>query len=407
MSVRNLHDLFPNAESFAIAALYGVHDGFPEFQLSEYIKIVPKNEAINSFYLPLMNKALMEPSYFLIGSAEDERYRIPSRSLADPKDAESSLALAQIALTIHYSSPFYLGSTFCSSTRAGNSPIMLSRVDLPGSHRELSDDLFNMPKSPFFGDEIYGSSFEEESKGFFKNVAYSYFMKCDKRWNFAAIKYLSGITKLYAHDAVIDFSIALESLLSLDKESIGLKLRYYTALLLGNTYAERVKIQNDIKKFYDLRSSFVHGDFSKMGDNHLILIRRVGTYISKLLKVTCGKNITKEVFPELEYLGLLGAPRYAREKECVIVSESDIINAIKVELGEEKIDSYEFYLSQEDDDDKDLIVKLMINGENIESFYANLYIHAEPSLKGHGHIRYWLSKDEQDKYFYVVEKLNR
>ena len=36
MNVRNLRDLFPNAESFAIAALYGVHDGFPEFQLSEY-----------------------------------------------------------------------------------------------------------------------------------------------------------------------------------------------------------------------------------------------------------------------------------------------------------------------------------------------------------------------------------
>lgn len=324
------------------------------------------------------------------------------RSLKDSKDGESALTLAQLAMTIYYKTPFIIGPTYCWCQGAGNSPMGLSRTNIPGSHWELSDEMLTAPKSLFFVAKMEQNSFDEGGKKFFKNVTNAYVNKCDKRWTFAAIKYMSGITQMYAHDAVLDFSISLEALLNIDKESISLKLRFYTALLIGETYAERDEIQKNIKKFYKLRSTFVHGNFSEIGDEQLLLIKNVGGYISKLLQLTCEKKIENEILPELEYMILLGAPKYIKEKCSTIVTEKDIIEAIEFKLDLGKFDSYEFILSDDDDEYKYLMVKIIINGKEIELIDADYYMHFVSKLKDISDVSYWLSKDDTGHYIYIV-----
>ncbi|MGC2223024.1 MAG: hypothetical protein WA624_11965 [Methylocella sp.] len=70
--------------------------------------------------------------------------------------------------------------------------------------------------------------------------------------------------RLSPGNKAIEGAICLEALLCPDNnQEITYRLRLRSALLLSTGFDERCKISNDVKAFYNLRSSTVHGTTSE------------------------------------------------------------------------------------------------------------------------------------------------
>lgn len=189
-------------------------------------------------------------------------------------------------------------------------------------------------------------------------------------------------------------------------EQVSFAARYYLALLAGSNYRERVTIQNDIKSFYSLRSKLVHGSAFDIGEKEKSLILGVSKYLAKGLINTCGKRIEHEVFPELDYMSFLGSPSYSVEKVTFIVTVEDIVEVIKSYENLNSIDSFRSYMSEADEDgDRDLLIELDINGRKIGPFDASMFLWSHPKMNNMTRYSYWISKDENDNYVFLVSAI--
>lgn len=161
----NILNLFPGAQSVVVAPIFGLCDGFTEFSLSEYIRIVPRNDIIDAAYLPLVKMGL-NPDFYMVGIAQDMRYHIFPLKIENESDATASITLAQLALSIYCKSPLFLGTSICFS-KFIHSPLILSRPSIEGDHWELSDELIKLPKSPYCCTQVSNASFNQELVEFF------------------------------------------------------------------------------------------------------------------------------------------------------------------------------------------------------------------------------------------------
>lgn len=403
-SYDNLFRLFPHAKSIALAGIYGIKSEVPEgFKLSDQIYLYSKREEFDILYHPRLSDRINKPDYYLVGVSDDERFITGFRKINQISDALSSITIAHQALCIFHNAPYGLGQIEGFLLGSVGS-FGLSDPAISARNVEVDNELFRVPtlSHSFHYPGNKRASFDTQLVEFFTKVCNAYAGNIEKRWLLSALKFTSGINRYYAEDALLDFSVALESLLAMDKEQISFKIRLYLALLIGDSYNERAKIVDDVKKFYSFRSNFVHGNRKNLSDDNIAVIERVGTYLSKALTRTCGVNIEKDLVQELDYMLLIGAPRIARERTKVIISEKEIVDDICRKYNIETIESYRAYLMNTDDpDDKELLIELRVNGETIGPFYASLHIPV-PAHK----ITYWLSQDKNEGYSYCVDYID-
>jgi hypothetical protein len=402
---QKLFDLFPDARSIAIAGLYGVkRDISSKFQLSSYLYIMEKRDEFDNLYHPRMSKYSLKPDFYLVAVSNDNRYSMAFKKIETVDDVLSSISIAHQVLSIFHSAPYSLGqiegflvNSMCSYG--------LSNPQIAGRNSEFEffkqDEMFH----PFHYSYTPNIQFDLKLTTFFEDVANAYIKTREKKWILSAKKYTSGMNQRYAEDAILDFAVALESLLALDKEQISFKLRLYLSLLIGDTYTERKQIYSDIRAFYGFRSTLIHGSTLSLSDEQTKLITRVGSYLSKALIKTCGKKIKEQVMAELEFLSLLGAPRLIKERTQCLIYEQDIVNVICKYHEIIEFTSYKAYLSKQNDPDDDyteLLVDITFTNGEINTFNASFYISKFSALSSNHKFTYWLSNDAEKGYFYNV-----
>ena len=268
--MKSLLKMFPDAKMIAIAGLYGGPSEFKEYRLGKYLLITPRNSELDNIYISRMTKDLMEPTSYILSLADDFSFRSSPRKVNDKKDAEISITIGHLALTIYHRYPFKFGPIYAVDSVGGTGYFVLSRPDIPGVNKEIAGEMLWPQLSPFSGITTAKLVFDEGLDEFFVSIAQSYAEIRDSRWVLAALKYVSGMSQLYAYEAILDFAVALESLFNRG-EQVGFTLRLYTALLVGKTYGERLKIMKDVKDFYSLRSKLVHGSMLNIWGEHLHL----------------------------------------------------------------------------------------------------------------------------------------
>lgn len=399
----SIFTLYEGAKSIAIAGIYHLPSEFNTFELSEYIRIVPANEEIEKLYLPRLAHNVIKPSYYIIGIAPDKRFCTTSRKINDCKDAESSITLAHLSLCIYFMVPYYIGPVYGFNSEGSPCAFCISEPPKAGMHWELDDDVLRPQVSPLVGISSFNrKEFAPDFVDFFKKVGTAYAEIKDARWIFAAFKYLSGLTQYYSYNAVLDFSVAIETLVNRG-EQVSFTTRYYMALLVGNTYAERVIIQNDIKDFYSLRSKLIHGSAFSISEVENKLISNVSKHLAKALINTCGKRIKQEIFPEIDYLSLIGSPSYSTEKVTFVITVDEIVEVIKSIEKFEDIDSYKAYMSRMDEDgDRDLLIELNVKGKKVGPFDASTFLWSHPKMNNMTRYSYWVSSDENNNYAFLV-----
>lgn len=79
------------------------------------------------------------------------------------------------------------------------------------------------------------------------------------------------------------YTMALESLLGTSTTELSHRLAERSAIMLGATTEERIKIYATIKKSYDNRSTIAHGDLLKDDSNFEDRIMKVDDYLRKLM----------------------------------------------------------------------------------------------------------------------------
>lgn len=79
------------------------------------------------------------------------------------------------------------------------------------------------------------------------------------------------------------YTMALESLLGTSTTELSHRLAERSAIMLGTTTEERIKIYATIKKSYDNRSTIAHGDLLKDDSNFEDRIMKVDDYLRKLM----------------------------------------------------------------------------------------------------------------------------
>ncbi|ANY75969.1 hypothetical protein BBD41_27220 [Paenibacillus ihbetae] len=399
-----LFELFPDAQSIALAGLYG--ESISEFQLSDNIFIMSKREEFDNLYHPRLGPYVIKPDYYLVGISSDKRYSMPFRKLNKVSDVLSSISLAHQALCIFHNAPYSLGEVY-GFLKGSHGSYGLSDPSISGRNVELDLDLFRLDTMPhsFFNRYKNEKKFDDEVKKFFEQMATEYVEGKEKKWLLAATKYTSGRCKVFAEDAILDLAVSLESLLSFDNEQIGYKLRLHLALLVGETYSERLQIREDVRKFYNFRSTVVHGSKLLLTEEKIAVVERVGKYISKALIKTCGKNIKKEVIPELEYMMLLGTPRYLSERVMVRVSELEIVDSICKFHGINNYVSYEAFFEENanpDDDNADLLIKFNFGNGKSETYPASFYLSRVVGLMQVNRFTQWLTREEEKGYCYLI-----
>lgn len=399
----SIFELYPEAKTVAIAGLYGMPFKQDSFQLSEYISIVPANECIESVYLPRISKYAFKPSHYFVAIANDNRYWSTSRKLENRRDALSSITLAHLTLCLYHKIPYSLGPIYGFNSEGAPVALNLSTPRTAGIHSELKEEILSPAVSPIASLSVLNRGiFNNSLKIFFEKLAIAYSEVTDKRWIFAAFKYLSGITQYYAQDAVIDFSVSIEALVNRG-EQVSFSTRLYMSLLVGHNYAERKKIVSDIREFYKLRNTIVHGSTFNISEQNKELIIKIRSYLADALIATCGKRIEKDVFPELEYMCLIGAPSHSRERICNTITIDEIVNEIKNIEKIQEFDSYEVCLSEMDEDgDQDVFIQLKKGQEVIETFDVSMYIWQLSLVEGLSRYSYWLSQDETGNYVYHI-----
>jgi hypothetical protein len=400
--MKSLFKMFPDAKMIALAGLYGGPSKFEEYKLGKYLLITPRNSELDNVYLPRMTKDLIEPTSYVLSLADDFSFRSSPRMVNDKKDAELSITIGHLALSIYYRYPFKLGPIYAVDSLGGAGCLVLSRPDIPGVNKEIVGELLWPQLSPFSGITTPKLVFDEGLNNFFLRIAESYSEVRDSRWVLAALKYVSGMSQLYAYEAILDFAVAMESLFNRG-EQIGFTLRLYTALLVGKTYGERSKIMRDVKDFYSLRSKLVHGSMLKFNEGQLTLLKTIGEYLGRSLTLTCGKSLDKDVYPELDFMSLVGSPMHSAEKTNMVITEEQILEVALKELNIKELDSYRFYLSEPDSEgERELILELIVNGKAHEPLEAQWFLWNTSGLKGINHYSYQLSQNEDGEYIYLV-----
>ncbi|WP_219834786.1 HEPN domain-containing protein [Paenibacillus sp. R14(2021)] len=402
----SLFALFPDAISIAIASVYGVKLNENQYQLSKYIYIMPRRDEFDDLYHPRMDKYSRKPDYYFVAVSTDNRYySMGSKKIEDADDVLGSITLAHQALCIFHSCPYALGQIHGFRKDSGAS-YGISNPSVTGRNIEFSDELFKRDYMfhPFSFTRSSQNRFNQDLVGFFVSVADAHINNREKKWLLSAKKFTSGINQTYAEDAILDFAVALESLLATDKEQISFKLRLYLALYVGDSFSERQSIYKDVKDFYGLRSRLVHGNTLSVTDEQIHMITRIGIAISRALVKSCGKKIQDEVLSELEFMSLLGAPRYIKEKTQTIITEEEIVELICKTDEISHYKSYKAHLSKDDPDDDytELVITFTFEDENQITIPASYFISKSDSLQNISSFQHWLSMDDNGRYFYNV-----
>lgn len=402
-----LFERYPEAQSIAVAGFYGLSQEFGSFALSDYVRIEPANPALERVYLPRLPQGVTPPRHYLVACAPDDRYYEPHRQLRSIPDALSSITLAHQCLSIYHGFPYHVSYQFGFSRRPGTVAMLLST---PGGavprHHEFADELFH-PATTRLG--FFWSRFAEPEgvRSFFVELAKSYVEVIDQRWLVAANKYVSGISCFFFHEAVIDLAISLEAFLNRG-DQIAFSLSLHTALLIGNSYRERLQIVEDVKRFYRVRSRIIHGSYDRPSNGDVDLLMRIVDYLRRCLRATCGKQMAKEVYSELDYLILVGAPRYRRERVTSVVSEEDIVEVIRVAEAIDRGSKHWFELSDPDPDgDRELLLTFDVGGRRMGPYEVSRYIWRIPHVREWSKYEYWLSQDDSGRFVLLIDGIER
>lgn len=97
-------------------------------------------------------------------------------------------------------------------------------------------------------------------------------------------RFRKGLSNSNLEDKIIDYSICFESLFPDINYELRFRLSHYVAMLIEDTYDERVEVYNRIKKFYDIRSRIVHGNPPENINTH-INIKNIENNLRSLIKI--------------------------------------------------------------------------------------------------------------------------
>jgi hypothetical protein len=402
----SIFDLYPTAKSITIVGIYGIKDKqLSEYQINGHLYIVSRRDVYAEAYDRFLANDIRKPEYYLIGIAEDDRYCMSFREIKTIDDAESSITLLHQALCIFHNVPYTL-TNIIGYSREGSERYIMSHVNLSGDNKELKDELYRSESiihSSVFSHTV--RRYDDEFRTFFMNFVHSYVITNDKRWLFAAYKFVAGINQSFPENIVLDYSVALESLFAEGKDQISFKLRLFCALFIGESYKERKEIFKSIGDFYSIRSNIVHGNKAKITEEKFKLIERIGLYLNKSIIKSCGSKIDPDLFRELEYMYLLGAPRLMREKVRVKLTEKELVSLICQKHNFETYKSYRAYLDNEefDDDYQVLLIEIEVSDGHTETFNGSFYISDSTSIKSRSQISYWLSHNNEEGFYYLMD----
>ena len=99
-----------------------------------------------------------------------------------------------------------------------------------------------------------------EYEGKFKSIN----LEQEKPLSLAIKRYLGSMWRFDNDDMIIDYMIALESLLSTSGQDIQYRISLFAAFLLNDDPSDRRKTFDIMKGFYDLRSKIVHGSVNQL-----------------------------------------------------------------------------------------------------------------------------------------------
>jgi len=121
----------------------------------------------------------------------------------------------------------------------------------------------------------------------------------DRRFELAMSRFVGAYEKPYGGDRLIDYWIALESLLIPEKSTTELSYRASLrgACLLTETH-NRARVFSQLRESYEVRSKFVHGIPNKVDADIVVTTEE---YLRKIL-LRClhsGKTPTKELLDSL------------------------------------------------------------------------------------------------------------
>jgi hypothetical protein len=136
-------------------------------------------------------------------------------------------------------------------------------------------------------------------------------------------------------------------------------------------------------------------------------LRNHGIWAEQIMALinTCGMSIEDDLYKELEYMFLLGAPRLTREKTTIVITEREIVDIIIRKHNIKNYLSYKGRLSSDRRPDyKELLINMVFNNEESHTFYAATYLSDHDKVKGNGMISYshWMSKEKGIGYLYYV-----
>jgi hypothetical protein len=397
--------LYPDAKSMVVASLWGLPHNVPGFKLTKTLEIIPTNPELDAIYHPRIKNPLPY-GHYIIGTEQDKRYCMIHRPLDTADDALSSVTLAHQALCICYCFPYRIGPVFGFNSEGAPIPMVLSSPAISDANWELSHEVFFPTNAPsYYFNTPKGLFNPNDVIDFFKDLAVSYIETKDLRWILAANKFTSGIVRRSAYEMVLDFAIAIEALLNRG-DQVGFSVRLFMALLIGKNLREREQIQADVKHFYGIRSKLIHGTFHGFNERELDLIKRIGDYLSRALKVTCRRHIEGDVFDELDFMSLLGAPRHSVEKVLFILSEKQIAEFISTkELGF-PCNNYRAFLSEPDgDDDQYLMFEFLDEDNRYGPYEADEYFWLMPQMSRLSRYSYWISRNNDGQFTVLVRTI--
>jgi len=187
------------------------------------------------------------------------------------------------------------------------------------------------------------------------------------------------------------------------QDQVSFALRLYLALLVGESYQERKQIEEDMKTFYGLRSRLVHGNLRELEPDDCKLLERIATYISRALKKPCAQRVDPDVFTELEYLSLLGAPRYCRERTTIVIKSRELAEIIGQKAGIGSYDSYRVFLSDPDSEgDQELMIEFRQGDTTLGPFEVAPYLVFSSRLGGLSRWSWWISRGDDGDLILVV-----
>ncbi len=401
-----LAELFPDAISYAFAGLYYPNIGdAARYDISDYLCIVPRTDELDIIYLP-RTKGFNPPDHYLVGhSNEDRKYTYGRRELKDMKDSLSSLLIAHQSLCVYHSCHYFIGPILSYGIDSRRSIYSLFQPPTPAFDHEIDHPTRQTDGNPFI--KLYRTPLDDKFPKFFYEVAKTYYPIQNLSWTLAAHKFAAAMISRSLVDIVLDLAITLEALIIRGDENVSYKARLHTALLVGQSYRERQKIEKDIKAFYNTRSKIIHGDNVEFNENTIEIIKRTGEYLARALRLTCGCS-KKDVEKEIDYLSLLGTPSYIRERSKLIINWQDIDEYIAAYIKRQYCGKeYRIgWAAPEEDGECELMVEIVAGEEIIDSIELDFIMHSMPQVRAFtekgGYYRYIYSDSDEGKYSIII-----